>query len=61
MNEFCLMTRYETLMNQAEQCLECAKNTTGVMQSIWLHHHNELKAKANSLTIAEAESEIFLN
>lgn len=55
------MTKYENLMNQAEQCLECAKATTGVMQSIWLHHYNELKAKANNLTIAEAESEIFLN
>lgn len=51
------MTKYEVLMNKAEKCLECAKATEGEMREIWLSHAEELKLKARSLTLEEAESE----
>lgn len=48
------MTKYENLMNKAEKCLECARSTEGVMQSIWLAHANGLEQEAKSLSVLEA-------
>ena len=47
------MTRYEELMEKSNACLEKAKNTSGLMRSIWQHHAFALEQMARSLTIAE--------
>lgn len=47
------MNKYEELMEKSNACLEKARNTTGLMRSIWQHHAFALEQMARSLTIAE--------
>lgn len=52
------MTRYEQLQEKADNCLEKARNTKGLMQSIWLSHHYKLKKMMKELTIEQAEKTV---
>lgn len=42
-------------MSLAEKFQELARNTEGLMRSIWLGHAYELEQAARDLSIAEAE------
>lgn len=52
------MTKYEQLQEKADNCLEKARNTKGLMQSIWLAHHHKLKQMMNELSVEQAEKNV---
>lgn len=49
------MTQYEKLIKKATACREAAKRTSGYMSTVWQIHADTLEAKANALTIKQAE------
>ena len=52
------MTKYEELMTKYDKCMECARNTSGLMRAIWRTHAEKLKQKARSLPVTKAGERI---